>query len=181
MKNNNKSSYLNAFAKEIINERNEKQRIIASYCKKNTTLLIKVLESIEKAYKNSNRNPKNDKITLCFQGIISKLANKPNINTPVPVYGIRGTTYMSNELELVMLYKGLYKTFTKKRIVLSWKDTQKKDNEIEDLTINEIINRNWLIFRVDIKESKEGEKSYNMQVTENIDELVDEIIEDLDF
>lgn len=179
--NNNTSSYLNKFAREIIDERNEKRRVYSSYCKKNSTLLIAVLNAIEKAYTNSKRDAKKDKITICFQNLLTKLNDKPIVNTPVPVYGIRGTTYTSKELELVMLYKGLYKTFTKTRCVLSWKDNQKKDDEKEDLSLVQILNRVWMTFRVDIKESKEGEKGYNTIITKDVDELVDMIIDDLEF
>lgn len=183
MKNtiNNESSILNQFAREIIDERNEKRRVYFSYCKKNSTLLKAVLNAIEKAYTNSKRDAKKDKITICFQNLITKLSEKPVINTPVPVYGIRGTTYTNKELELVMLYKGLYKTFTKTRCILSWKDNQKTDNEKEDLNLLQILNRTWLTFRVDIKEAKEGEKGFNTIVTNDINEIVDMVIEDLEF
>ena len=183
MKNNinNESSYLSKFAREIIDERNEKRRVYSSYCKKNSTLLKAVLDAIEKAYTNSKRDAKKDKITICFQNLITKLSEKPIINTPVPVYGIRGETYTSKELELVMLYKGLYKTFTKTRGILSWKDSKKQDNEKEDLDLIKILNRTWLTFRVDIKEAKEGEKGYNTVITNDINELVDMVIEDLEF
>lgn len=183
MKNtiNNESSILNQFAREIINERNEKRRVYFSYCKKNSTLLKAVLDAIEKAYKNSKRDAKKDKITICFQNLITKLNDKPIINTPVPVYGIRGTAYTSKELELVMLYKGLYKTFTKTRCILSWKDNQKKDNEKEDLSLLQILSRPWLTFRIDIKEAKEGEKCFNTIITKDVDELVDMIIDNLEF
>ena len=72
MKNttNNESTILNQFAREIIDERNEKRRVYASYCKKNSTLLISVLNAIEKAYKNSKRDAKKDRITICFQNLV---------------------------------------------------------------------------------------------------------------
>ena len=172
----------NSFMRQLIDVREETKGLIAFFMRKNSTAVKTILEKIENKYKKDGKNPHEDGITIGFRGFVDKyLSDKKIVDTPVPVRGKRGETYNSKELEVIMVFKGLYKAFTKSRIQIMFNDPKMEQGKKETLNLNKIMNRGWLDLVIVIKDADYGiddpcrSSCANLESDEMIIDWIDEM------
>ena len=128
------------FGKQLRKSRGKLTREIVRAVRRNRRTLDRALACVSRNYAGQKKDALYDGITVLLPEVSSKLRDIPAVETCIPVYGMRGTTYTAREAEAIALVSGLEKTFTKKRISLVWIDKAIGDKkEMKPVSLADVI------------------------------------------
>lgn len=130
------------FGKQLRKSRGKLTREIVRAVRRNRRTLDRALACIARNYAGQKKDALYDGITVMLPEVSAKLRDIPAVETCIPVYGVRGTTYTAREAEAIALVSGLERTFTKKRISLVWIDKaigNKASNEMKPVSLADVL------------------------------------------